>query len=367
MTTPNKFWSMTTNKAKNSAEISIYGTIGSSWWEESVSAAQFGRDLRSLGNDITDITVRLNSAGGSVFDGLAIRSSLKSHAANVHVIIDGLAASIASIIAMAGDKITMAAGSMMMIHNPMNSLQMGDASDFREMADFLDKVRDSLVSVYASRTSIEKDDLITMMDAETWMSAEEALDQGFIDEIEAGSTVTASMQGAVATVNGVNMNFSRFINAPRLPQAKSEPRQWPQNNLSSGGATPLNLEELKNQHPALYDEIVKAGAAQERLRIQALENLSAPGNAELIAKAKYETGESAANTALAIIELQNKRRLNAGKLQNEDAQASGIDDVVANQGDEGDLGNEKEQTKKNIEAQGSKLAAAMNQIRGGVK
>ncbi|MEC0269067.1 head maturation protease, ClpP-related [Paenibacillus anseongense] len=368
MTINNNFWTMTTNKAKDSAEISIYGTIGTSWWEESVSAAQFARDLRALGSDVKDITVRINSAGGSVFDGLAIRSTLKSHAANVHVIVDGLAASIASIIAMAGDKITMAAGSMMMIHNPMSSIQMGDASDFREAADFLDKVRDSLVSVYASRTNISEKDLIAMMDAETWMSAEEALDQGFIDEVEAGSTVTAMMHGTVAMVNGVSMNFERFINPPQLPQAKSEPRLWPVlNNQSPGGARPLNLEELKAQHPALVAEIAKAGAAEERLRIQALDKLSAPGTADLVAKAKYETFESAANTALAIIELQNQRRQRAGQERNEDADSSGVNNVESAQGDEEDLNSEKDDSKKQIEAKGSKIADVINKMRGGVK
>ncbi|MBA2943204.1 Clp protease ClpP [Paenibacillus sp. CGMCC 1.16610] len=368
MTINNNFWTMTTNKAKDSAEISIYGTIGTSWWEESVSAAQFARDLRALGSDVKDITVRINSAGGSVFDGLAIRSTLKSHAANVHVIVDGLAASIASIIAMAGDKITMAAGSMMMIHNPMSSIQMGDASDFREAADFLDKVRDSLVSVYASRTNISEKDLIVMMDAETWMSAEEALDQGFIDEVEAGSTVTAMMQGTVAMVNGVSMNFERFINPPQLPQAKSEPRLWPVlNNQSPGGASPLNLEELKAQHPALYTEIAKTGAAEERLRIQALDKLAAPGTADLVAKAKYETFETAANTALAIIELQNQRRQRAGQERNEDADSSGVNKVESAQGDEEDLNSGNDDSKKQIEAKGSKIAGVINKIRGGVK
>ncbi|MDT2292345.1 Clp protease ClpP [Paenibacillus larvae] len=331
MSKPMKFWTMAKNEAKNSAEIAIYGAIGTSWWEESVSANQFYKDLKALG-DLEEITVRINSAGGSVFDGLAIRSQLKNHKAFVTVHVDGWAASIASIIAMAGDKIVMAKGSMMMIHNPTNSLWGGDAQDFRDMADFLDKIRDSLVSVYEDRTANSKEELIKLIDAETWMSAEEAVEMGFADEVEEGTAVTATMNGAVAMVNGVSMDFSRFTNPPMIPKAlsmqqlKNETTTLPENKTKEDEE--LNLSELKNKYPDLYKEILNEGITQERNRIKELDELIAPGNESIISEAK-SSGASAAETAVNIIKAENERRKKFVNQLNQDADDSGVNDVEA--------------------------------------
>jgi len=363
MKTPKKFWNLK-QTTKNNAEITIYGDIGTSWWNESISAKQFSDDLKSLGDDLEHITVRLNSAGGSVFEGLTIRSILKNHQANVTVHIDGYAASIASIIAMAGDKIVMAKGSMMMIHNPMSSMWGGEAKDFREAADLLDKIRDSLVSVYADRTGISTDELITMLDEETWMSAEEAVEHGFADEVEEGNAVTASIRGAVARVNGVQMDFSNFRRVPKMPNTFTPEQPVAQTqtkpiNSTNGGATILNLEDLKNQYPALYAEAVAAGVSQERIRMQTLDELAMPGNADIITQAKA-SGASAADTAVAIIKAENVKRAAAGKDMKNDADESGMKDV-APEGSEGTKKTDDEET----DAQAKSLAEQLNKRRGG--
>lgn len=355
---------MTKNAAKNSAEITIYGTIGSSWWDESISANQFAKDLKALGDDIEEITVRLNSGGGSVFDGLAIRSLLKNHKATVTVRVDGWAASIASIIAMAGDKIIMAKGSMMMVHNPATSLWGGEAKDFREVADFLDKVRDSLLTVYADRTGLSADELIEMMDAETWMSAEEAVEKGFADEVEDGTPVTASMMGAVASVNGVQMDFSKFINPPKIPTAKSNPHPAkPTTAPKNDGEVKkkMDLEQLKNEHPELYAAAVQAGVNQERARIKALDDLADASNIEIINKAKFETGASAAEAALEIVAANKQKLKNMGDKLNKDAANSGIDKVEPEEPiDDKDDAQE-------AEARAGKIAELINKRRGVVK
>ena len=168
-------------KAKaNTAEILIYEDIGDGWLG-GISAKQFVEDLKSIPK-VGDITVRINSEGGSVFDGTAIYNALKNYDATINVKIDGLAASIASIIAMAGDTIEMAENAFMMIHNPW-VVAAGTADELRDQADIMDKVQEKLVGTYSKRTNIDDEKVAELMAAETWMTADEALEMGFIDSI----------------------------------------------------------------------------------------------------------------------------------------------------------------------------------------
>lgn len=171
-------WYKITNKA-DVTEISIYDEIG----YVGVTAGDFIRDLGSVTSN--KISLRLNSPGGDVFDGIAIMNALKNHSAEVTVHVDGLAASIASVIAMAGDKIVMAPNSTMMIHDAL-SLQIGNAADMRKTADLLDKASDNIASVYATRSGVEAGTWRNMMRDETWFSADEAVAAGLADEV-AGS------------------------------------------------------------------------------------------------------------------------------------------------------------------------------------
>ncbi len=173
---------MTANAAQKSAEIQIYEHIGENWWTgEGISARKFNRDLKALG-DINHITLRINSPGGAVFEGNTIYNILRSHPATVHVVIDGLAASIASIIAMAGDSIEMPENAYMMIHNPSSCI-CGESRDMRKLADMLDTLKEGLVATYVNRTGMDKATIVKMMDDETWMTAEMAVDMGFADKV----------------------------------------------------------------------------------------------------------------------------------------------------------------------------------------
>jgi ATP-dependent protease ClpP protease subunit len=174
----------------DTAEILIYDVIGDDFWNpDATSARKFVKDLKDI--TASNITLRINSPGGVVFDGNAIYNALRDHAATITVHIDGLAASIASIIALAGDKIIMAKNAMMMIHNP-STMAWGDSAEMRKTAEMLDKVRDSLIATYEDRsTSLTRDEIAEAMDAETWYSAQEAIDIGFADEIEGEAAVAA--------------------------------------------------------------------------------------------------------------------------------------------------------------------------------
>ena len=178
------------NKGNKSAEILIYDTIGAGWMG-GISAQDFAKDLKALG-ELDTINVRINSEGGSVFDGIAIYNTLLSNKAIITVDIDGLAASIASIIAMAGDTIRMANNAMFMIHDPW-TFAMGSADELREQADLLDKVRDQLVTTYVSRSNVDAEKVSQLMADETWMSSGEALEHGLIDEITEELKMAASV------------------------------------------------------------------------------------------------------------------------------------------------------------------------------
>lgn len=170
-------------KGKNTAEIWLYGDIGDSMWGDSISAKQFADELKAVGG-VSTIVLHINSPGGSVFDGLAIYNSLKNHPARVETEIDGAALSIASVIALAGDSVRMSGNAFFMIHNPW-TCACGDARDFRGMADRLDLVRGSLLGTYATKAGkkASSGQLSEWMDAETWFTADEAQQHGFVDEI----------------------------------------------------------------------------------------------------------------------------------------------------------------------------------------
>lgn len=163
-------------KAKGEAEIFIYEDVGESWFG-GVSARQFATDLRALG-DVATINLRLNSYGGDVFDGLAIYRLLADHKATVIAHVDGIAASIASVIAMAGDEIRIAEAGEIMIHDAWG-VSIGPAAEMRTMADRLEAVSASIADVYVARTGNSKDQVQAWMLAETTFQSADALKHSF--------------------------------------------------------------------------------------------------------------------------------------------------------------------------------------------
>jgi len=244
----NKFWKI---RAKEDdpkvGELMLYGDISStSWWGDEVTPKQFKQELDDLG-DIDVLNVYINSYGGDVFAGQTIHSMLKRYNATVNVYVDGLAASIASVIAMAGETVYMPQNAMMMIHNPW-TFAMGNAEEFRKIADDLDKISESILAAYREKADLEDEEIKELMDAETWMTAEEAVEYGFADEIEEEKQVAASLNAGILTINGQKMDLSRFKNKPKLafiPVKESEP---PEPANEANGQVPVDLytKLLKN-------------------------------------------------------------------------------------------------------------------------
>lgn len=154
---------------------------------DGITAAEFQQVVSGL-DAVDDIVLRLHSYGGDVYDGQAIYNILKRHPANVRVEIDGAAMSAASFIAMAGDEIAMAENAIFMIHDPW-TVVMGNARDMRDMADSMDKVRDTITGVYHSRTMLPVTDINNWMAAETYFDADEAFAVGFATEVIANKGI----------------------------------------------------------------------------------------------------------------------------------------------------------------------------------
>ena len=179
-------WFEIRNATEESADIFLYDYIGDSWSD--TSAAAVVTQLKNLKS--RKINLRINFPGGDVFDGLAIYNALARHDAEVTTYIDGLAASIASVIALAGRRVLIADNAMMMIHDPV-AVTMGTAGELRKHADVLDQIKESIINTYAGRTALERGELAEMMSEETWFTASEAVEHGFADEAIAGVQAAA--------------------------------------------------------------------------------------------------------------------------------------------------------------------------------
>ncbi len=203
------------------AEVAIYDEIGA----YGVSAKGFLAELGALPEG-TPVDLRLNSPGGSVFDAVAIHNALKRHEGTVTVWIDGIAASAASYIAMAGDEIVMPENAFLMIHDP-SGLVMGTAQEMRAMAEALDKVKGSLVSGYAAKSGRTPEEVSALMVAETWFDATDAVAQGFADRLIEPVRIAA------------RFDIGRFRNAPPVlvEQAEAEPEPDDETDSASTEAT----------------------------------------------------------------------------------------------------------------------------------
>lgn len=170
--------------------ISILDPIGEDWYGNGVTAKRIAAALRSIGDG--DVIVNINSPGGDFFEGLAIYNLLRDHPGNVTVKVLGMAASAASVIAMAGNDILMARASFLMMHNTW-VLAAGDRHSLREVADWLEPFDQAAISIYAARTGISEKELGKMLDLETWIGGQAAIDKGFADDLLASDEVDAAV------------------------------------------------------------------------------------------------------------------------------------------------------------------------------
>ena len=292
-------WNIVKNDDKN-AELMLYGDIAESFWGDTISAKEVTEYLADL--DVENINVYINSNGGVVDTAIAINNALRRHKAKVTVNIDGIAASAATLITCAGDTVRMPKNALFMIHNP-STIAMGDSEEMRKQADVLEKYKNSITETYLQKVNIDKEKLSELMDNESWLSAEEALKYGFIDEIIENTDIQVVENKVIS--NNMVFNMAEFKNFNVDKNIKNNGK----------GSEKMTREEIKNQYPDIYAEIInegkEIGIKEERTRIQEIENLGY--NHEVVDKAKFEEPKNARDLALEIVSLmkqENQNKLN---------------------------------------------------------
>ncbi|WP_338827632.1 head maturation protease, ClpP-related [Bradyrhizobium sp. 27S5] len=214
-------------------EILLSGAVGDGFSGEFFTYLDVVESLASLGRS-RDVTVRINSGGGSAADGIAIFNALDSHKGNVTVVVESIAASAASVIAMAGQKIVMRAGSMMMIHDP-SALTLGNSSDHAKSVEMLETMANSMADIYAEKTGRPVAEIRAEMKAETWMSAQEAVAKGY-----ATRTDTARSKEPSA------FDYRLYQRPPDRMAALADARGWTQ----SGAAVTAERQRAADIHAA---------------------------------------------------------------------------------------------------------------------
>jgi ATP-dependent Clp protease protease subunit len=359
--TNHQFWNFK-NLSEADAELTLYGTIAQeeSWWSDVASSKKFTQDLKNLG-DVKNITVKINSGGGDVFAGIAIYAALKDHAAYVIAKIEGLAASIASVIAMAADEIIIPSSSFMMIHNPA-SAQWGEAKDFRQMAETLDVIKDGIMNAYVAKTGKDKKELSSLMDKETWMTGEMAVEQGFADKVEKESSASnVFMNGNLLIVNGVSHDLSNFKSKPQINNGieqqetnalsmfqkfmdfiKGAPQDTVENAVAVANITNKeeeistmeikNVEELMKAYPDLVNQIKNSskeeGKKEERSRMQDIEKVAKNIDPTLVNKAKYETFIDAKDLAFEAMQNEGNKGNEYLNTITQETNTSGVNNIT---------------------------------------
>lgn len=329
-----KFWNMMKNEEEKSAELILYGSIGSDEYWDDISDKAFKQDIENLG-DVENITLHINSPGGSVFSAVAIANILKNHKAKVTANIDGLAASAATIITSACDTVRMPKNALFMIHNPI-TFAYGNNQEMQKTVQMLDKVKNSIIETYLNKTKTDKETLSELMDNETWMNAEEAKEYGFIDEILDENVEKEVIENKLI-INNMAFDISKFknfkekkIQEPRVINISVNSTGSPEeiadkfrnilnsteNQKNKGGN--MTLEELKNKFPELCNQIFnegkEAGITKERERMREIDNLDVSNYSELVENAKYNDPVEASVLAVNILNKQKEERIK--KLQN---------------------------------------------------
>ena len=241
-----KYYSLAVNEEKSEANIYIYGDITSwEWFDNDVSSYTLARQLENL--DVNNINVYINSYGGEVGEGLAIYNSLKRHKAKIKTYCDGFACSIASVIFMAGDERIMSNASLLMIHNAW-TWASGNANDFRKQADDLDAITQASINAYMENVNITEEEVKAMLDNETWLSYQNALEYGFATSVVNENNNNKASQS-------VKKSLQRMILDNQIKNKNQEPKQEPIEPAQEPVQEPI--KEKVNKFGSFFNAIIK--------------------------------------------------------------------------------------------------------------
>lgn len=353
---------------EKTAEVNLYGevveSVPTNWWTGEpidglfICLEQFVKDLDGL-KDMKEITFRINSVGGDAEAGIAIYHRIRELDAATTTIVDGLAASAASIIAQAGDKRVVNVGTQTMIHGA-STFQYGffNEQELRKTARALGTINKSIAGIYADRSGREVEEILSMMKAEKWMTYDEAVEEGFADEVGGKDAPKAEATEGIKnmiTVNGITHNL-RNIPMPQMPQMKmliaqkktaEETDHIDSKQTNEEGVKKMDLKELKENHAELCaefkDEILKENQAavdemtknavenalhEDRERMKAIDTIANQvGDPDLIQKAKYEEPMTAEQLALKAMQMQAEAGKSFAQARSEEVRASGTENV----------------------------------------
>ncbi len=291
-------------------ELVLYGFVGDDFWDDGFTASEVIDALAMLGHD-ADITVRINSGGGYTSDGIAIYNALKAHRGDVAVVVDAIAASIASVIAMAGDTITMREGALMMIHDPL-TITIGDAHEHEKSTGILNKLGDLMADIYAGQCGQDAHDIREDMQGELWLTGEEAVERGFATDTEASE---------VRAVAVAAFDYRLYAHAPKKLAKMARKKNWSfeaatrntpkRKRRSSMAPKPDPAANAKAADKTSVDpdtdqandatDATATGAADAKARIKAiLEDAAAGGNEPLARHLAFETDMPATQAIAAL-------------------------------------------------------------------
>lgn len=332
--TPIKFWNVA-SIGDDEGEITLYGDVVSrqpvDWWTGEpepglyIAPESFMEDLAAVKGK-SNITIKINSCGGDLYTGIAIHNAIKGLTGHKVVVVEGIAASAASVIACAGDEVQVYPGSMVMIHGVAGLLyDYYTLADLKKLQKDFDASERAIAEIYHAKTGLEVDQLRSMMTRETWMVGQEAIDNGFADTLltDEGPDVTLSADKKVLLVAGIRHDVKGFRHIPgtipidnsihAAPAAGNKHAAAKNDGPKKEDNKTMTLEEMRAQHPDVVAQIEQQAAetarTQERARIEAIDSIAASvGDAQLVRDAKYgETPCTAEQLALKAIDNMKRK------------------------------------------------------------
>jgi len=314
---------------QTNADVLIYGEICDDWWkwtEADISALDFDKLLKDAkAKGVKNLTLRINSPGGDVNQAVAMRTMLMNSGMDeIKISIEGMCASAATLIAcLPGAHVVMSEGSEYMIHNPKSGA-WGEAKDLEAGAARLRNTEKEAASIYARRSGQSEDDIRAWMNAETWMTAKDAQERGFVDEVLEAEPIVACVSGReMAAMRRMYAHIPDGVREHAEASKGSEPEvSTTEPTVAAGEVTEnknihkeeettmeikdITLEQLRTENPTLHGQIMQAGAQQERERIQEIDDLTPAGYEEMAAQAK-QNGTTAMDFHKQIVKAQREK------------------------------------------------------------
>ena len=328
------------NKTAEKNELNLFGTIGASWFDDSFDEKQVAKIFKDIDASLP-LDVNINSNGGAVSSAIAIKAMLEKHPKAVTIYVSGLAASAATLITSAVNaKCVMQKGSLMMVHDP-RSCMFGPPSQIKKNLEALEKCAQSMRDVYCTKTGKSKEEIAKIMEEETWMTAEEAVNLGFADEVNDNESVTAALSPdkQFLAIGGVsfdlkdlpmNAKIEEYLSMSTKNKQTLEPAAGAEIQGDPQGVSSMTAQALASAYPQQVAELINEAVIKERERIKAISELDDGSNHDIILKAQFEEPLSPEACAMSILKAQRVKVMTKKK--------NIVDDANALAGDLGEVG-----------------------------